>query len=77
MFWLYRYKGFSRTAARTVHTAVVLAVKLHEAIVSNRPDSWRGNAAKENTVKGAIFGVLQNFDEVLRLFPIVCQQQEY
>lgn len=25
MFWLYRYKGFSRTAARTVHTAVVLA----------------------------------------------------
>ncbi len=25
MFWLYRYKGFSLTAARTVHTAVVLA----------------------------------------------------
>ena len=28
MFWLYRYKGFSRTAARTVHTAVVLAGQL-------------------------------------------------
>jgi type I restriction enzyme R subunit len=56
---------------------VELAVKLHEAILNHRPDSWRGNAAKENTVKGAIFGVLQNFDEVLRLFPIVCQQQEY
>lgn len=57
--------------------AVALAVKLHEAILNYRPDSWRGNAAKENTVKGAMFGVLQNFDEVLRLFPIVCQQQEY
>lgn len=58
-------------------TAVALAVKLNEAILNHRPDSWRGNAAKENTVKGAMFGVLQNFDEVLRLFPIVCQQQEY
>lgn len=56
---------------------MALAVKLHEAILNHRPDSWRGNAAKENTVKGAMFGVLQNFDEVLRLFPIVCQQQEY
>ena len=25
MFWVYRYKGFSFTAARTVHTALVLA----------------------------------------------------
>ena len=25
MFWVYRYKGFSLTAARTVHTALVLA----------------------------------------------------
>ena len=56
---------------------VELAFKLHEAILNHRPDSWRGNAAKENTVKGAMFGVLQNFDEVLRLFPIVYQQQEY
>ena len=25
MFWVYSYKGFSRTAARTVRTALVLA----------------------------------------------------
>ena len=25
MFWVYRYKGFSFTAARTVHTALMLA----------------------------------------------------
>ena len=25
MFWVYRYKGFSFTAARTVHTALVLS----------------------------------------------------
>ena len=30
MFWVYRYKGFSFTAARTVHTALVLAgLKAH------------------------------------------------
>ena len=56
---------------------VELAVKLHEAILNHRPDSWRGNAAKENTVKGAMLGVLHNMDEVERLFPTVCQQQEY
>ena len=26
MFWVYRYKGFSFTAARTVHTALVLSI---------------------------------------------------
>ena len=57
--------------------AVALAIKLHEAIVSNRPDSWRGVQAKENMVKQAMYGVLQNFDEVVRLYPIVFAQQEY
>ena len=45
--------------------------------MNNRPDSWRCNTAKENTVKGAMLGVLHNMDEVERLFPTVCQQQEY
>jgi len=57
--------------------AVTLAVKLHEAILNNRPDSWRGVQSKENIVKQAMYGVLQNFDEVVRLYPIVFAQQEY
>lgn len=58
-------------------TAVALAVKLHEAILNSRPNSWRGNTARENTVKQAMYGVLQNVDEVVRLYPIVFAQQEY
>ena len=56
---------------------VELAVKLHDAIVGQRPDSWRGVAAKENMVKQAMYGVLHNVDEVVRLYPIVFAQQEY
>ena len=57
--------------------AVALAVRLHQAIMANRPDSWRGVQAKENMVKQAMYGLLQNFDEVVRLYPIVFAQQEY
>lgn len=57
--------------------AVALAVKLHDAIMNNRPDSWRGVPARENMVKQAMYGVLHNVDEVVRLFPIVYAQQEY
>ncbi|MEG2468680.1 MAG: HsdR family type I site-specific deoxyribonuclease [Comamonas sp.] len=57
--------------------AVALAAKLHDAIMNNRPDSWRGVPARENMVKQAMYGVLQNVDEVVRLFPIVYAQQEY
>ena len=57
--------------------AVALAVKLHDAIINNRPDSWRGVPARENMVKQAMYGVLDNIDEVVRLYPIVYAQQEY
>ena len=58
-------------------SVVALAVRLHDAVVNNRPDSWRGVPAKENMVKQAMYVVLQNIDEVVRLYPIVYAQQEY
>ena len=42
-----------------------------------RPDSWRGHQARENTIKQALFSLLQDASEVERIFLIVKQQREY
>ena len=54
-----------------------LALKVDEAIRQNRPDSWRGVQAREQTVKRAIWDVLQDVDQVERIFLIVKAQREY
>jgi type I restriction enzyme R subunit len=54
-----------------------LALKVDEAIRQNRPDSWRGVQAREMTVKRAIYDVLQDVDQVERVFLIVKAQREY
>ncbi|MFO6420287.1 type I restriction endonuclease subunit R [Hylemonella sp. W303a] len=53
------------------------ALKLDAAIKTKRPDGWRGVVAKEQMVKQAMFEVLQDIQEVNRLFPIVFAQKEY
>jgi len=52
-------------------------LKLDAAIKAERPDGWRGVTAKEQLVKQAMFHVLQDINEVDRLFPIVFAQQDY
>jgi type I restriction enzyme R subunit len=54
-----------------------LALRLDEAIRQRRPDGWRGMLAKERKVKEAIYDVLQDEDEVERIFSIVKAQDEY
>jgi len=54
-----------------------LALKIDEAVKTNRPDGWRGVQARELVVKRALYDVLQNIDEVERIFLIVKQQTEY
>lgn len=57
--------------------ALSRALKLDDAIKTKRPDGWRGVVAKEQMVKQAMFEVLQDINEVNRLFPIVFAQKEY
>lgn len=57
--------------------ALDTALKLDAAIKAQRPDGWRGVVAKEQMVKQAMFDVLQDIQEVNRLFPIVFAQKEY
>lgn len=54
-----------------------LAIRIDEAVKHIRPDGWRGVTPKENVIKAALYGILQNGDEVERIFLIIRQQTEY
>lgn len=57
--------------------ALDLALSIDEAVKRARPDKWRGVQAKERVIKGALYEVLQDKDEVERLFSIIKQNPEY
>jgi type I restriction enzyme R subunit len=54
-----------------------LALKIDETVKRVRPDAWRGVRAKEQVVKAALYDLLQDSDEVERIFLIVKAQGEY
>ena len=54
-----------------------LAIKIDEVVKQVRPDGWRGIQAREQVIKAALYGVLQNVAEVERIFLIIKQQREY
>lgn len=57
--------------------ALQLALKIDETIKHVRPDGWRGVHAREQVIKGALYGILQDEDEVERIFLIIKQQKDY
>ena len=57
--------------------ALALTLRIDETVKANRPDGWRGVQAREQVVKAALYAVLQDIDEVERIFPIVKAQAEY
>jgi type I restriction enzyme R subunit len=54
-----------------------LAIKIDEVVKQVRHDGWRGIQAREQVIKAALYGVLQNVAEVERIFLIIKQQREY
>jgi len=54
-----------------------LAIKIDATVKRVRPDSWRGIQTRENEIKRALLGILQDKDEVERIFLIIKQQREY
>ena len=54
-----------------------LAIQVDAAIMKSRRDDWRGNLAKENLIKRAIYEVLNDSNEVDRIFNIAEQQPDY
>lgn len=57
--------------------ALALALRIDQTVKAVRPDSWRGNPAKENTIKEALYGLLQDMQQVERIFLILKVQGEY
>jgi type I restriction enzyme R subunit len=54
-----------------------LALRLDRTVRQVRPDGWRGIQAKEQVIKAALFGLLQDAAEVERLFAVLVAQPEY
>ncbi len=54
-----------------------LALKIDETVRSVRPNGWRGVQARERVIKAALFGILNDIDQVERLFSIIKAQKEY
>jgi type I restriction enzyme R subunit len=57
--------------------AALDALAVDKAVKTTRPDSWRGVQPRENQVKKAIYDLLQDVDEVERIFVIIKAQKEY
>jgi len=61
----------------TSNPALALALRIDQTIKDVRPDSWRGNPAKENAIKAALFALLEDAEQVERVFLIVNACGEY
>jgi type I restriction enzyme R subunit len=57
--------------------ALRLAEELDSAVRRVRPDGWRGVQTREQVIKAALHEVLQDKDEVERIFLIIRAQAEY
>lgn len=56
---------------------VSIVKQVQEAVLSVRQDSWRGNQAKENTIKRELYFILKSEEAVEKLFVILKNQSEY
>ena len=54
-----------------------MAITVDNAIKESRSDDWRGSQAKENLIKTAMYKIINDVDEVERIFSIIKLQQEY
>ena len=54
-----------------------LALKIDQAVKRVRPDDWRGNEPKERVIKQTLYEILQNVEEVERIFKIIVAQKEF
>ena len=53
------------------------AKKIDAKVKQVRPDEWRGVQAREQVIKAALYGILQDEAEVERIFLIIKAQREY
>ena len=54
-----------------------LAIRLHQAVMDSKMSGFRGDTIKERRIQGAIFAILNDDEEVERIFKIIEKQEEY
>lgn len=54
-----------------------LTIKIDEAVLRKRMADWRGDRPKENIIKAELYKILNDENEVERIFRIIKQQHEY
>ncbi len=54
-----------------------LALQIDKAVKDVRPDDWRGVQPRENEIKRAIYSIVNDTNEVERIFVIIKAQREY
>ncbi|MFI3155967.1 MAG: restriction endonuclease subunit R, partial [Methylococcaceae bacterium] len=73
------YSGLAEPTAAYGQTdkdeALALTLKIDETVKQIRPDDWRGVQAKEQVIKAALYGILQDVNEVERIFFIIAQHK--
>lgn len=52
-------------------------MRIHKAIISVKPDDWKGTEPKERVIKAALYKILGTEEKVERIFEIVKKQEEY
>ncbi len=69
--------GAKRALYNNLEQNEPLALQIDAAVLVSKSDEWRGHQAKENQMKKAIWKIVQDEDEVERIFAIVKQQNDY
>lgn len=54
-----------------------LAVNLHNAVLTSKLEGFRNNPVKEKKIKKAIFKILNNPEEVEKIYKLIVEQEEY
>lgn len=54
-----------------------MALKLHSAVLKSKLSGFRGDPIKERRIKGALFALLNDADDVERIYRIIEKQEEY
>ena len=66
-----------RALFNNLNSDEALALKIDEVVRRVKPDSFRGNLAKERVIKAELFSILDSESEVERIFQIIVNQSEY
>ncbi|CAN2040382.1 type I restriction enzyme, R subunit [Candidatus Magnetomoraceae bacterium gMMP-15] len=66
-----------RTLYNNLNKNEKLAMQIDKAVKKSRPADWRGNKPRENVIKAELYKIINDIDEVERIFIIIKEQREY